>query len=372
MSQIKRTESYKLLSRILTLTLLLNAASLLSAASAYDWNRDYGVDATIGYDDNFRLREDDPIATTSTSVGVFADLQGTTEISNLRFAIGASGTQYSESSIEDSERYYLALTTARSGERWSGNLNLSLSVVPTTESELLDTGVLADGDRKSYSLGSGVSYQVDERNSIYANLSFSGATYDTVPLNEFTDNSFSMGWVNQFSETSDVSINGSVSNFNPDGGDRTTISGLQLGYGWSTSEVTRYDLLLGYQEVDGPAGTDRDGNSSFAINHSIDDRNNFSLFMGRGYVGSGSGDVRYQSDLNLSWNHALAERMQFTLTAQGVSGDDRDYIGIVAKGRHQYTREISLAASYEYRNQQRDSGDADSNSVSLSLSYSHF
>jgi hypothetical protein len=357
-------------------SVLLMLTIIWTPARAYDWNQDYGVDATIEYNDNFRLREDDSISTTSTGIGVFVDLQGTTETSSLRFAMGASGTQYSESSIDDSEDYYLSFGAARIGERWSGTLDLSYYVAPTTETEQLDTGDLADGERRTSRAAGGLSYQLDERNSIYANLAFSDVTYDTVSLTEYTDNSVSMGWVNQFSETSEVSLNGSVSEYDPDDDDTTTVTSLGIGYGFNTSEATRYNLVLGYSESDSPTGTNSDGDSSFEVRHSIDERNGFSLFAGNGYVASGAGEVRYERRLSLRWDHALAERMQFTLTSEVVStsqeerNDDRDYIEIVAGGSHQYTREISFAANYKYRAQQSDSNDADSNSVLFSLSYS--
>jgi hypothetical protein len=356
--------------QVFLLLILFTPMLVWTSASAYDLNQDYGVDATIENDDNFRLSEDDPVSTVSSGIGVFADLQGTTEISSLRFAIGASGTQYSESSIEDSENYYLSLAAARSGQRWSGTLDLSFDLEPTTESELLDTGALVDGERRAVGAATGLSYQLDERNSIYANLGFSDVSYDTVSLTEYTDNSLSMGWVNQFSETSEVSLNASVSNYDPEDNDTTTVTSLNIGYGFSTSEATRYNLELGYAENDSPTGTNRDGDSSFEMRHTIDDRNGFSLFVGNGYVSSGAGEVRYESRLNLRWDHALAERMQFTLTSEGVKSDERDYIEIVAGGRHQYTREISFAANYRYRTQQSDTNDADSNSVLFSLSYS--
>jgi len=350
--------------------LLLSGAFMVKPASAYDWNEDYGSDATIARDDNFRLSEDNPISTTSAAIGVFAALEGTTEISSIRFATGASETQYSASRINHAESYYLSLAAARSGERWSGTLDMSYDVEPTTETELLDTGDLVDGERKTSSVVGGLSYQLDEINSVYTNLAFSDVNYDTVSLTEYTDNSVSAGWVKQLSEISEVSINASVSRYDPKDNDTTTVTSLGIGYGFSTSEATQYDLVLGYAEKDSPTGTGRNGNSSFEIRHSIDDRNGFSLFIGNGYVASGAGKVRYETRMNLSWAHALAERTQFTLTSAGVTSNERDYFEIVAGGRHQYTREISFATNYRYRTQQSNGNDADSNSVLFSVSYS--
>ena len=72
----------------------------------------------------------------------------------------------------------------------------------------------------------------------------------------------------------------------------------------------------------------------------------------------------------MRWDHALAERMQFQLSADGFDSRERDYYQIVAGGSYQFTREISLAGNLQYRSQQTQTDDADSSSVFLSLNYS--
>jgi long-subunit fatty acid transport protein len=72
----------------------------------------------------------------------------------------------------------------------------------------------------------------------------------------------------------------------------------------------------------------------------------------------------------MQWDHALTERMQFQLGAEGYDTRDRDYYQIVVGGSYQYTPEVRLAANYRYRNQQSQTNDADSNRVSISLSWS--
>jgi len=339
-------------------------------ASALDWNRDYGVDATIGYNDNFRLTEIDPVSTASANLGAFADLQGKTEISSLRFAIGANATSYSASNITDSEKYYLTLAGARQGERWSGTLNLAYRFEPTTETELLDSGNLVDGQRDTYSIAPGISYQLTERSSIYSNLSFSDVTYDTVSFTDYTDTAASLGWIYGISETSDVSINGRYTEYNPEDDETSITSALNLGYDFSTSAATKYSIRLGYSDAETPLGSNRDSDSSFELRHSIDERNGFSLFLGNGYEASSRGRVQYANRLNLRWDHALAERLQFTLTGEGFDTRDRDYQELSAGISHQYTREIRLAARLRYRQQQTDTDNADSASAFVSLSYS--
>jgi hypothetical protein len=262
---------------------------------------------------------------------------------------------------------------------------MSYHLEPTTETELLDTGETdVDGYRKSLNIAPGVSYQLTERNSVYTNFSFTDVSYDTVSLTEYTNNALSAGWGHSLTETSEVSINGSYSEYDPDDDDTTTVTRIFVGYDFSSSEATWYALELGYAERESPDETSSDGSSSFQMGHSIDERNDFSLFAGRGYVASGAGEVRYQTEMNLSWGHALAERWQFNLSSQGVSSssegsssssegissDDRDYIQVSAGVYHILTREIRLGANYRYRIQYSDTADADSNSVFFTLSYS--
>ena len=342
-----------------------------SNAGAIEWRNDYTVSLTAERDDNFRLTEADPVETTSTSVFASGELRGEIdEVSNFQLGLVASTTTYSESSIEDSEDYSLFFRSQRRGERWSGSLDASFSLAPTTQTELLDTGNRIDGEREAIRVEPGINYQIDERNAIYLNLAFLDVNYDTVSLIEYTDNLLAVGWVNQISETSEVLINGTFSEFNPDNDDLTTITGFSFGYGLSKTEVTRYDLTLGYAEADTPEEVNRDGNSSFEFRYIPDERNSFSIFVGNGFEGSGAGEVRHESRLNLNWNHALAERAQLSVNTEGVKSDLRDYVEILVSGRYQYTRELSFEANYRYRIQHIDTTEADSNSILFSLQYS--
>ena len=84
-----------------------------------------------------------------------------------------------------------------------------------------------------------------------------------------------------------------------------------MGYDFSTSEATRYSLKPGYSDVGAPTSSTGNGDSSVQVSHRLDERNGFSLFLGNGYVASGTGQVRYESRLNLSWDHSLSEKCSF-------------------------------------------------------------
>ena len=340
-------------------------------ANAYDWNSDYGANLTLGYDDNFRLSSDDEIDTASTSVGVFTDIAGTTEISSIRLALGIDGTTYSESSIDDETNYNLSLDTTRTGERLSSFLNVLLESAATTETELLDTGFLdEDGTRDSVSVTPGLSYQVDERNSFSASLSVEDVSYDTVSLTEYTDNSLSLSWRYQLDETSSVSTSLQHAVYDPDDDDETNTDSVYVGYELRASEATTYNFSVGFTEVESPDDSEDGSNYTFDVNHRPDERNSFALGLSNSYEASGAGIVREEDRLNLQWSHALSERAQVTLSMDGVSTDDRDFYSFTAGSNYEYTQEIGLSASYRYRERDEGSESADSSAVFFSLIYS--
>jgi len=70
---------------------------------------------------------------------------------------------------------------------------MNYSLQPLTESELLDTGRRVDGEGEFVSIEPGISYQLDERNSISLIYVFTDVSYDTVSSSGYTDNAIAMG-----------------------------------------------------------------------------------------------------------------------------------------------------------------------------------
>jgi len=215
---------------LLVLAFTLLQLGLWTNVWAYDWSNDYGIDLNAGQDENFRLAETNEIDTTSTSIGVFANLQGRTEVSSIDLTLGANSTRYSESEIDDSDGYNLSLDTSRRGERLSGSLAVSAASQSTTQTELLDSGNVVDGERETTSIAPGLSYQLDERNSVFANPNVRDVTYDTVSLVEYTDTKTSVGWGYEFDEASDLSITLRTSEYDPEDDEPTDRNSLSLGY----------------------------------------------------------------------------------------------------------------------------------------------
>ena len=266
--------------RLFLLLVLMTAATMSNYANAYDWNTSYGANASLGYDDNYRLTETEKVDTTTGTVGVSANLDGTTEVSSLNLSVGADTTEYSDASIAESDQYRILLSTSHRGERFTNSLGVSFDSESTAQAELLDSGFTGDGTRDTLSVTPNVSYAIDELNSFSANLQHQDVSYDTVSLTDYVNNAVTLSWLRQINENSSISANLSLARYEPDDADETDTESVFIGYNWRSSSATGYTLSLGYSDVDRPNSRDSGGNYSFAINHQTDELNSFNRAVG--------------------------------------------------------------------------------------------
>ena len=315
------------------------------------------------------MTEDQKIETSSGKIGVSANFEGMTEISRLSLNLGANATEYSDSSIDDSDEYRLGLNTSRRGERLSGALGISFESESTAETELLDTGVTEDGTRESLSIAPSATYSLSELNSLSVTLRHQDVSYDTVSLIDYNDNSVTLSWSHLLGENRSISANLSMARYEPDGADETDTESFYFGYDWRTSQATGYQLSLGYSDVDRPNARDSGSNFSFDVNHETNERNSFVFAINQGFQPSGRGEVVEETRFSLRWAHALTDRSQFDLGAQAVSNDDRDYFSISAGAGYQLTQLVNLGGSLRYQRENTDAGNPDSTSVFVSVVY---
>jgi hypothetical protein len=374
-------QGYSLNEYILSTTLLFVLGGSCNLANAYDWGSDYGVNTGVGVHDNYRLTDNNEVNSTSVQVGGFANVEGRTEISRVALGLRTRYRTFSDSSIDDETSYNLSLSTSRTGERLYSYLRTAFDSASTTETEVEDTGVNKDGTRDTITISPGVGYQLDERNTVAADLSYRDVSYHTVSLTEYTNTSLSLSWIYQFDEARSITTSYVYTVYDPDDPEdpdddgTTDINSVNLGYNFSTSEVTAYNITLGVSDVDEPQGSTTNGTGSFSVGHETDERNIFTLALSRSYEGSGEGDVREEDRMNLQWDHALSDRSQAIVSAEGVDTDNRNYYTMLAGYNRNYTREIVLSASYRFRvrSEDEDSIDvngANSNTLLFTLSYS--
>jgi hypothetical protein len=337
--------------------------------NALNWEGGHGVSITSGYDDNYSLLPDKEIGTSFARAGVFLTGEGSSETNLVRLRAAINGDTYSSNTLDDRATGTLSLSTRHSGEGMQSNLTVSYVTEPTIETELLDSGVIIDSSKQTASLSTDFSYNIDERNLLSASLSFSQVGYDTPSLNEYQNSAITIGWGYQLSETSRVTTNFTLSQYNPETTDVTDNNSLKIGYEISASEVTSYSFSVGASRVDGPVNSETGSNYSFVINHQGDALNRFTLTAANSYQASGLGVVREEDKLNLNWTHAFSERMQGMLSTNFVAADDRDYLAIQTGASYNISRNISISGVFRIKGQQSSISDAESNSLLFTLSY---
>ncbi len=341
------------------------------SAFAFEWTNDYGVSATLGFDDNFRLSEDDELDSSWLDLGLFTDLIGATEISEIRLAVGVNHASYSESSIANETSYNLSFESSRTGERLDSFLDASLVSELTTETELLDSGFTEeDGTRNSFRLSPGLAYRIDERNTVTGSLTYEDVNYNDIDLIEYSQESLRLGWRYLLGESSSVSAGLEFSVYDPEDGDETDTNSVNVGYRRQISEATGFDISMGYTDMERADDSEGGSNFSFGVAHETNERDIFNLRISKTYAASGLGSVREEDRLVLQWGRGLSERAQATVSAEGVSADERDYYSISVGGNYLYTREVRLSGSYRYRERDEVFVNADSSTLLFSLSYS--
>ena len=354
----------------LMIRFLLSLAFIFStSAYALNWETGYGAKLTAGYDDNFRLSSTSEVDTSFNKLSLFVSREARTEISSVQVLAGVNTDSYSDSSVDGRTTGNLSLSLNRQGERAQTGLDVSYLTEPTLESELLDTGILVDGARNTLKLSTGMSYSLDERNSVSLNLGFSNVSFDTVSLVEYQDNSLSLEWSYRLDETSDFSTSLRSSQYEPDNVDSTDTNSLNLGYTMRPTETSTYRFSVGYSEVDGPTNAQTGGNYSLVINNKPDELNSFSLTAAHSFQASGLGVVREQDRLGLNWVHAFTEKVQGLLSVDFSGTDARDYFAVQPGISYRLSNYLSIAGNYRFRREETSTAEAESSSLLFTLSY---
>ena len=344
---------------------------LATKASALNWEDNYGAGVSAGYDDNFFLTSSDEVDTTFTSLSVFAGAIGQSETTNVIVSAGLTGNIYSDSSIDDRTNADLLFSISeQNSERLLLNLEVSHQRESSIETELLDSGLIVDGTRDRFEVAPGMQYQIDVTNLLEVELSLVDVSYDTVPLEEYQDNSILLGWKHQLDETRSLSTRLILSKLKPEETEDTDATTIDLDYEMKQSEATTYNFLFGLTNVDGPSGSEDGSSYGLRINHAQDQNNNIVFSLTRSYEPSGLGVVREEDRINLEWLRGYSERLQGSFLAGFVGTEDRDYFELQPGLLYRLSENTFVSGYYRYRRQDGTGIDANSNSLFFSFSYS--
>jgi hypothetical protein len=335
------------------------------------WQNNYGVSLELGTDDNYFLTPANEQEVNSSKLGLSASGNGSSETSTVNFGARINTNNFSLDTIDDSPTGALFLGMANQGERLYSNLDLSYRYQSTQETELLDSGLRVDGRKETVGVTPGLSYQVNERHSLSANLGLQSVSYSTTTLTDYINNNLGLSWGYSLNETSDFSTNLNYTRYEPDNNASTETAALYLGYVKRSSETTTYDFTLGYTTAGDSITSTGSTTYRLLITNDRDDFNSFSLRISQLYNPSSLGIVRLENRLTLGWQHAFTEHFDGSLTAEYLNYEGRDYYELAPGIRYRFSEHMDLGARYRYRLDDREgvTGNAESNSVFLTLSY---
>ncbi len=336
---------------------------------AMNWLGNYGLDIEVGADDNYFLTPTNESEVNWATLGFFVGADGSTETSNVDFLARINANRYSDKTLNDKPTAALLLGMDNQGERLYSNLDLLYLFESTLETELLDSGLRVDGRKETVGVAPGLSYQLNERNSLSANLGLQSVSYSTTTLVDYNNYDLGLSWGYGLDETSDFSTNLNYTKYEPDNNAGTETAALFFGYVKRSSETTTYDFTLGYTTVGESITSTGSTTYRLLITNDHDELNTFSLRISQLYSPSSLGIVRLENRLALGWVHAFTEKLQGLLSADYLHTTDRDYYEVKPGIRYRFTQRLNLAGSYRFRRDNRPGGNAESNTVLFTLSY---
>lgn len=350
----------------ITPLILIGFSGSLHAA----WNNVYGVNASVGYDSNFRLTEEDEIETSQTTASLQARAENTSQTTNLAISSSIGGNDYSDSEIDGESFFDLDVNWIQNYERSNYSLGAAYMLEPTAETEVLDTGAIVDGSRDTVILTGGYRYDLSQSSTISLDASFSDVTYDSDLFNEFQEANLFINYNLRADSNSSWTYSLGYTDFDPELNEEAETLVATIGYQLSTSAATDMNFTLGYTDVSGGDDASDGGVFSFTVTNASDQRNTYSLSLTRDILSGGGGELREQDTLELDWNHRISDRLSFDSSIVALSSNLRDYGELGFGFTHRLSNRTNIGGSYRYRDQENDTEEASSNSVFFSIATS--
>ena len=332
-------------------------------AHAYEWQKSTSVEATSAFHTNYELNEENT-ETLAATVGLRAQVSGASETSSIDFSGRLGTNEFTESEIDSTTVYGLSLGARNSGERSALSLLIDLSQAPTNETELLDSGVIADGETTTLLVSPTATYNFTERTSGLLGLDYEEKSYETDLLVDSTYGKAIIGLAHKLNPNHGFDIKLGYAEFEPDESEVTEISDVTLSYDWIPGDGIEIVVGVGYTEVVEPDDSEESGgNFGIKFNRRINEREMYGFEYANVYAASSIGAVREEDQFTANLIQDLSDRTTFTAILQMVSTeDDVDSLQASLRYDYIYTRDITLAGGI---NQKQTEGDASESSLSV-------
>ncbi len=380
-----------------TKTLSLLVFFMISkTAYSYDWSIKYEGSLSAEYDDNPLLTTQDNAESTLGSVlSLSADGRLRSESFSLSINPRYNSARYNdenESLDLDRDDRYLDIRADIIRERNSFSFATEYSDASTRTSELTDSGRIGFRvPRQSLMFSAAYSTFLDLKNSLQASFSSSTVEFENGLVNGFLDydiDSFSIGWVNSFTERTSVNATAYTSSYKADAiVNEQDTDGFFLGLNHAFSERLDLALSLGRRQTTSTIQQfififeqeDKNDTANFDLSYRLTD-GRIRFKAERSLQPSSVGSSNERDLLEISFSKRLNEKIntrlwasrlenQAIVAAQDIlNSTEINSLGLSVEWR--FTERWILNSSYLYRERRQAGTDStDANIVRIGVSY---
>lgn len=379
------------LSAVSTLALLIASGQ----TGAAQWYLDPRASVETFYDDNIRLDERHHESTFGAAIDASVAAGKRTEITDIAIGMKLSSNRYTETSDLDRTDGSLSFVGGYQLGRSRLGLDAAFDYDSTLTSEQATSGLVQTNKRRRHlAVTPSWKYALSQRSVVEASYGHEDVTYEdaeTIPLYDYTFDTLSLRDTYDLDERTKLIGRFGYGKYQSDQADSETESlSAELGVNYLLTETSSVAAFAGVrrsrEELSATAGgghQDSNGPLFELAYRKRFERGELSLGAERSLLPSSDGSLLDTTGLSLGFQTPLDERWEVGIDARGYrnrnldasnssgAGDDRDYLEVSPAIKRRLTEAFSLAFSYHYRWQSRDSEsvDAISNAIFLTLTY---
>ncbi len=356
------------------------------------WYVEPNASARVFYDDNVRLSTVDPQSSFGAIVRGEVRAGRRTELSDIGLGLTLDTRQYTDVSELDRTNGALGLRSRFKINRHSLGFDASLDYDSTLTSEEATTGLVQVNKRRSaMRVRPSWQYELTERTTLDAGLSYEDVSYDDVDLIPLTNYNFTRAnFAVDYQLTERLQLVGQAAYDEYDArqvATRSTSVGVEAGLKYLLSETSTIRAAAGVRQSDAQTPTEDglvDTDSSGPI-FELEWTKDFivggiEILAERSLLPSGRGTLLDTTGLNVAFDYPITARWAFGFDARAyrnrnpggeISGNDREFVDLSPSLERRLTESLRLDLSYRYRWQKREisEDDAVSNAVFLSVRY---
>jgi hypothetical protein len=376
-----------------------SAAMPLDDAAGGDWYARAALSQQVEYDDNIGLsaRKRDRMSALGETSSIDATVGGRSATALLEVASRLNFTRFPSERQLNSNDQYITVSAGRQGQRSSVLLKGQLIRDTTRTSDLDDTGVFIQQNRRRevYRIGPEVSHQLTPVDQLIAGADYTNVHYPSGNLGDYRQFGGRIGWNRALSPRTQFVTNMSAFQLssNSQGSQDSVNIGALLGFRHLFTDKLEATLLAGPSVSrtattaagDGFRQSQTDVSVGYLLDASLryaaEKRLTLESGVSRTVSPSSSTGLliedtsfrnyaRYELFPNVYADMVLSYSMRETV-GQGVDTDRRDYVAVEPGLRWRFAEDWEMALGYRYRWQAFDRGreEADSSAVVFSLTY---